>query len=212
MLDTNILVSALISRSGPTDRLYSAWKQRRYDLVTNNEQLEELRRVTRYPQVKRLLDPGAAGTMHNPLRDSAIVLDKLPTNTGGDHAAQGRGLGHRGRGSGPAVPAHLAAHQLPWAVYICRAGSGGQRAFAAAKQSEFQMGLLNALLAGLRRSSPNGPICNRAGADRRRGQLAVSRPDRSARSANSRECGRIRSSGRRGSRQSRGWQRRAEVR
>lgn len=81
VLDTNILVSALISRSGPTDRLYSVWKDRRYLLVTSNEQLEEFRRVTRYPRVKTLLDPGAAGTMHNQLRASGIVLDKLPTIT-----------------------------------------------------------------------------------------------------------------------------------
>jgi putative PIN family toxin of toxin-antitoxin system len=81
VLDTNILVSALISRSGPTDRLYSAWKDRRYELVTSNEQLEEFRRVTRYPRVKALLDPGAAGTMHNQLCASEIVLGKLPTIT-----------------------------------------------------------------------------------------------------------------------------------
>jgi len=81
VLDTNILVSALISRSGPTDRLYSEWKDHRYDQVTSIEQLEEFRRVTRYPRVKNLLDPGAAGTMYNQLRSSEIVLDKLPAIT-----------------------------------------------------------------------------------------------------------------------------------
>ncbi len=81
VLDTNILVSALISRSGPTDQLYSAWKDHRFELVTSNEQLEEFRRVTRYPRVKNLLDPGAAGTMHNQLRSSEIVLGKLPAIT-----------------------------------------------------------------------------------------------------------------------------------
>jgi uncharacterized protein len=79
VLDTNILVSALISRSGPTDRLYVAWKDRRFQLVTSIEQLDEFRRVTRYPRVKRLIDPSAAGVMYNQLRISAIVLDKLPT-------------------------------------------------------------------------------------------------------------------------------------
>jgi putative PIN family toxin of toxin-antitoxin system len=58
VLDTNILVSALISKSGPTDRLYSAWKDHRYALVTSNEQLEEFRRVTRYPRVKTCLIQG----------------------------------------------------------------------------------------------------------------------------------------------------------
>jgi uncharacterized protein len=79
VLDTNVLVSALISRSGPTDRLYVAWRNRRYQLVTSIEQLDEFRRVTRYPRVKKLIDPSAAGVMHNQLRISAIVLDKLPT-------------------------------------------------------------------------------------------------------------------------------------
>jgi hypothetical protein len=78
VLDTNILVSALISRSGPTDRLYVAWKNRRYQLVTSIEQLDEFRRVTRYPRVRKLIDPSAAGVMYNQLRISAIVLDKLP--------------------------------------------------------------------------------------------------------------------------------------
>jgi putative PIN family toxin of toxin-antitoxin system len=82
VLDTNVLVSALISRAGPTDRLYRAWKENRYELITSNEQLEEFRRVTRYPQVKVLIEPSAAGAMVNQLRVSNIVLDKLPTVTG----------------------------------------------------------------------------------------------------------------------------------
>jgi putative PIN family toxin of toxin-antitoxin system len=81
VLDTNVLVSAVMSRSGATDLLYSAWKNRRYELVTSNEQLEEFRRVTRYPKVRNLLEPGAAGTMHNHLRASEIVWGKLPTIT-----------------------------------------------------------------------------------------------------------------------------------
>jgi uncharacterized protein len=78
VLDTNILVSALISRSGPTDRLYVAWKDQRYELVTSIEQLEEFRRVTRYARVKALIEPSAAGALYNQLRASNIVLDKLP--------------------------------------------------------------------------------------------------------------------------------------
>ena len=78
VLDTNILVSALISRSGPTDQLYVAWRNRRYQLVTSIEQLDEFRRVTRYPRVKKLIDPSAAGVVYNQLRIAAIVLDKLP--------------------------------------------------------------------------------------------------------------------------------------
>ena len=79
VLDTNILVSALISRVGATDRLYSAWKDGRFVLVTSNEQLEEFRRVTRYARVKPLIEPGAAGTLYNQLRTSEAVLETLPT-------------------------------------------------------------------------------------------------------------------------------------
>ena len=82
VLDTNILVSALISRVGATDRLYSAWKDGRFVLVTSNEQLEEFRRVTRYARVKPLIEPGAAGTLYNQLRTSEAVLETLPTVTG----------------------------------------------------------------------------------------------------------------------------------
>jgi len=79
VLDTNILVSALISRVGATDRLYSAWKDGCFVLVTSHEQLEEFRRVTRYARVKPLIEPGAAGTLYNQLRTSEAVLEALPT-------------------------------------------------------------------------------------------------------------------------------------
>jgi putative PIN family toxin of toxin-antitoxin system len=79
VVDTNILISALISRSGPTDRLYVAWQEHRYELITSNDQLEEFRRVTRYPRVTKLIDRSAAGAMYNHLCASSIVLGKLPT-------------------------------------------------------------------------------------------------------------------------------------
>jgi len=68
VLATNLLVSALLSPSGLTDRLYVAWKAQRFKLVTSLEQLDEFRRVTRYPRVRKLIEPSAAGTMHNQLR------------------------------------------------------------------------------------------------------------------------------------------------
>jgi putative PIN family toxin of toxin-antitoxin system len=81
VLDTNVLVSSLISRSGSTDRLYGAWTEQRYELITSNEQLEEFHRVTRYPRVRKLIEPSAAGTLYNQLRASNVVLAKLPLIT-----------------------------------------------------------------------------------------------------------------------------------
>jgi uncharacterized protein len=78
ILDTNILCSALITPGGLADRLYLAWRGRLFTLVTSEEQLEEFRRVTRYPRVRQYIEPAAAGTLHNELRRLAVMLAELP--------------------------------------------------------------------------------------------------------------------------------------
>ena len=78
VLDTNILVSALIVPGGPTDRVYRAWRDRRFVLVTSGEQLDEFRRVTRYPRLTQYIEPAAAGTMLNEVRKIAVFLTRLP--------------------------------------------------------------------------------------------------------------------------------------
>jgi len=78
VLDTNILCSALLTPRGLTDRLYRAWREGRFQLLTSEEQLEEFRRVTRYPRLKPFIEPAAAGAMHNGLRRLAVLIAKLP--------------------------------------------------------------------------------------------------------------------------------------
>src|SRR5581483_6255577 len=78
VLDTNILCSALITPGGLADRLYVAWRSRLFTLVTNEEQLEEFRRVTRYPRVRRYIEQAAAGTLHNELRHLAVLVNAVP--------------------------------------------------------------------------------------------------------------------------------------
>ena len=78
VLDTNILCSALLTPGGLTDRLYRAWREGRFQLLTSEEQLEEFRRVTRYPRLKPFIEPAAAGAMHNELRRLAVLVAKLP--------------------------------------------------------------------------------------------------------------------------------------
>jgi len=39
VLDTNILLSALINRHGTPAQLIAGWRERRYDLITSTEQL-----------------------------------------------------------------------------------------------------------------------------------------------------------------------------
>ena len=79
VLDTNILLSALISPHGSPDIIYRAWRAARFELVTSTTQLDELRRASRYPKLKAVLQPHHVGTMINNLQ-RAIVLNHLLVN------------------------------------------------------------------------------------------------------------------------------------
>ena len=76
ILDTNVLLGALISPHGPPDTIYRAWRLARFELVTSPEQLDELRRVSRYPKLKTILPAHRIGTMVNNMQ-RAIVLEHL---------------------------------------------------------------------------------------------------------------------------------------
>ena len=78
VLDTNVLLSALISPGGTPAGIYEAWKLGRFELLTSEQQLDELRRVTRYPTLRPLITASEAGRMINQLRVLATVLVRLP--------------------------------------------------------------------------------------------------------------------------------------
>lgn len=77
VLDTNVLIAALISHHSPPEAIYRAWRGGRFELLTSRSQLDELRRISRYPKLKAILPAHRIGTMINNL-DRAIVLDRLP--------------------------------------------------------------------------------------------------------------------------------------
>lgn len=77
ILDTNMLLGALISPHGPPDTIYRAWRAARFELVTSAVQLDELRRVSRYPKLKTILPAHRISTMVNNMQ-RAIVLETLP--------------------------------------------------------------------------------------------------------------------------------------
>lgn len=72
VLDSNILLSALISPHRAPHRIYAAWRARRFELVTCPTQLEEIRRASRYPKLRELLQPHRVGAMVNALAASAV--------------------------------------------------------------------------------------------------------------------------------------------
>ncbi len=77
VLDTNVLLSALLSPHGLADAIYRAWQKDCFDLVTSATQIDELRRASRYVKFKDVLQPHRVGTMVNNMRRS-IILDALP--------------------------------------------------------------------------------------------------------------------------------------
>ena len=83
VLDSNILLSALLSPHSPPHRIYEPWRRHRFDLATCVIQLDEIRRASRYPKFRGILQPHLVGQMVNNLQ-GATVLDRLP---GGFEAA-----------------------------------------------------------------------------------------------------------------------------
>ncbi|WP_428377549.1 putative toxin-antitoxin system toxin component, PIN family [Lichenicoccus sp.] len=78
VVDTNILVSALLAGNSLPAQLIVLWRQGRFDLLTAPVQLDELRRVTRYPRIRERLAPALAGRLVNDLRTLAVHVDPLP--------------------------------------------------------------------------------------------------------------------------------------
>ena len=83
VLNTNVLLSALISPHGPPDVIYRAWRAARFEIVTSVTQLDELRRASRYPKFKTVLQPHRVGAMVNNLQ-RAMVLERLPSDIEAD--------------------------------------------------------------------------------------------------------------------------------
>lgn len=78
VLDTNILLAALMSEAAPPGLLYKAWRAGRFTLVSCLHQVEELREVTRRPRIRDLIRPTEAGRMVNDIRALATMVTELP--------------------------------------------------------------------------------------------------------------------------------------
>ncbi len=78
VIDTGILIAALITKDTPPDLVYQAWRKNKFELITSEWQLSEFRRVSRYPKLRKYLAPSEAGNMINGLRYQALVLTDLP--------------------------------------------------------------------------------------------------------------------------------------
>jgi len=76
IIDTNVLLSGLLTPLGIADTIHRAWQEKCFQLVTSTIQIEELRRASRYPKFRGNLQPHRVGKMINDMRCD-IVLDRL---------------------------------------------------------------------------------------------------------------------------------------
>ena len=74
VLDSNVLVSALLTKGTPPDQLYRAWINGRFDLVTSDWQIDELKRVLGYEKLKRYIKPMEASLLLENLDAMAEIV------------------------------------------------------------------------------------------------------------------------------------------
>ncbi|HWZ44622.1 MAG TPA: putative toxin-antitoxin system toxin component, PIN family [Candidatus Saccharimonadales bacterium] len=78
VLDTNIIVSALIAPAGKPAAIINAWLDGRFTLLICAAQLDELRSTLQKPRVATLLKPHKAGRLVNQIKTLAEDIAHLP--------------------------------------------------------------------------------------------------------------------------------------
>ncbi len=78
VLDTNILIAALITKGTPPDELYQVWLEGTFELVTSTDQMVELAAVLARPRLQRYIDADEAAALVENIDTRAIVLGAPP--------------------------------------------------------------------------------------------------------------------------------------
>jgi putative PIN family toxin of toxin-antitoxin system len=78
VLDTNILVSALMVQLGYPAAIYRAWQEGYFTLLICEEQFDELRATLHKPVIAERIKPHKAGRLVNQLKEFAETIGSLP--------------------------------------------------------------------------------------------------------------------------------------
>ena len=78
ILDTNILVSALLHVERVPSTVLNHWVKGAFELLTVETQVDELRRVVNYPMLRHRIKRFQTGELINKIRRDAIFIDELP--------------------------------------------------------------------------------------------------------------------------------------
>lgn len=75
VLDTNVLVSAALSRRGAPARILEAWFQGAFELVTSLQLLDEFERVLAYPKIRRRISESEAASLVRLVSEGSVTID-----------------------------------------------------------------------------------------------------------------------------------------
>jgi len=77
VLDTNVMVSALLSTEGPPAQVIDLWTAGTFDVATSDPLLDEVKRVLGYDKIKKHLglSPGDIDRLLSGWRTISIVVD-----------------------------------------------------------------------------------------------------------------------------------------
>lgn len=78
VLDTNILISSVISKKSSPYLLYQGWRKNQFTLITSEEQLKELKQVLQYPKLRKFINQDEAAIVVSALYELAITVADLP--------------------------------------------------------------------------------------------------------------------------------------
>lgn len=78
LLDSNILISALLSPYGAPAKIVDHWREGGFQLLTCQQQIDETREASRTPKFRGRLQPHHVGAMLNHLYRATIWPEPLP--------------------------------------------------------------------------------------------------------------------------------------
>jgi putative PIN family toxin of toxin-antitoxin system len=78
VLDSSVLVSALISPAGPSAQILAAWTQERFELVMSPQVLDELTEVLDHPKFRRWVSTHVATDFIAGREDAALLFFREP--------------------------------------------------------------------------------------------------------------------------------------
>ncbi len=78
VLDTNILIGALITKGTPPDVLYQAWLKGEFELVTSTAKMAEIADVLARPRLQKYIDADEAAAIVENIDTRALILADPP--------------------------------------------------------------------------------------------------------------------------------------